>query len=523
MFKQMALGFKVASGFVLVLGLMLATNIISYVDFLMVARDVKTMEIVAQIETGILEARRSEKNYIIRKDRKYIDEVKGNVAEIKKQAQELKDVFDEGDDKKRLDEVIQAAEKYQQNFLNYSDLYEKQVEPDKKAEHDQLLANVEKAMVAAARSVQRGAKDAQDKINKKLTANIFFTKTILILGSLLAIALGSLAAFLITRSVTKPINRALAGLEDGANQVSAASAQVSAASQSFAEGTSEQAAAVEETSSSIEELSSMTRQNAENAQLANATMLDTAKVVEEANQAMKDLTQSMRDISRAAEETAKIIKTIEEIAFQTNLLALNAAVEAARAGVAGVGFAVVADEVRNLAIRAADAAKNTAGLIEGTVKSISGGSEIVSRTNAAFAKVAQGAKKAGELVGEIAAASQEQAHGIEQINKAISEMDKVVQQNASGAEETSSAAEELSGQAVMMKNHAAELAALIRGGAGRVLAVDPVSSELDQEVSRAFKSVGRNQSPVYRTPAYKTKNARPDRMIPMDERKFRNF
>ena len=171
----------------------------------------------------------------------------------------------------------------------------------------------------------------------------------------------------------------------------------------------------------------------------------------------------MQEISKASEETSKIIKTIDEIAFQTNLLALNAAVEAARAGEAGAGFAVVADEVRNLAMRAADAAKNTAALIEGTVKKVSDGTALVKTTNDAFKEVAGSTAKVGELVGEIAAASTEQAQGIEQVNIAVTEMDKVTQQNAATAEESASASEELNAQAEEMKSFVADLAAMVGG------------------------------------------------------------
>jgi len=210
-------------------------------------------------------------------------------------------------------------------------------------------------------------------------------------------------ALLITHSITKPINRIIEGLSEGAEQVASASGQVSSASQSLAEGASEQAASIEETSSSLEEMSSMTRQNADNANQADTLMKEANQVVTTANQSMGDLTRSMEEISKASEETSKIIKTIDEIAFQTNLLALNAAVEAARAGEAGAGFAVVADEVRNLAMRAADAAKNTANLIEGTVKQVNEGGDLVATTNEKFKEVAQSAAKVGELVAEIAA------------------------------------------------------------------------------------------------------------------------
>lgn len=287
---------------------------------------------------------------------------------------------------------------------------------------------------------------------------------LLFIVSGVALLLACSAGILITRSITKPISRVVEGLTDGANQVASASAQVASSAQFLAEGASEQAAGIEETSSSMEEMSSMTRQNAENAALANNLMAETSHVIEEANNSMEELNHSMREISTASEETAKIIKTIDEIAFQTNLLALNAAVEAARAGEAGAGFAVVADEVRNLAMRAADAAKNTANLIDGTVKKIKKGSDLVSKTNEAFTKVATGARKVEELVGEISAASQEQAQGIRQINSAVSEMDKVVQQNASGAEEAAAAAEEMNAQAEQMKGFVLELVAVVSGG-----------------------------------------------------------
>ncbi|MBI5582936.1 MAG: methyl-accepting chemotaxis protein, partial [Deltaproteobacteria bacterium] len=300
--------------------------------------------------------------------------------------------------------------------------------------------------------------DVEGEINR-----VYF----LIAVAVLVIALGGLLlAYLMSRSIARPVTQIVHDLNQGADQVAGASQQVSAASQTLAEGASEQAAAIEETSSSMEEMSSMTRQNADNARQANSLMSATSRVVDEADQAMGELNRSMKDISRASEETAKIIKTIDEIAFQTNLLALNAAVEAARAGEAGAGFAVVAGEVRNLAMRAADAAKNTATLIEESVKKIKSGTEIVERTNQAFGQVNQEAKKIEQLVSEIAAASQEQAQGIEQTNKAIAEMNKIVQSNAASAEESAAASEEMFGQAEFMKRTVSDLSLLIEGVKG---------------------------------------------------------
>jgi len=279
----------------------------------------------------------------------------------------------------------------------------------------------------------------------------------------LAVLLGIGLAFLIARGIITVLRGVSSQMEEGAEQVSSASGQVSTASQSLAEGASEQAASIEETSSALEEMASMTRQNADNASQANTLMSQANQVVGEANQSMQDLTRSMQEISKASEETSKIIKTIDEIAFQTNLLALNAAVEAARAGEAGAGFAVVADEVRNLAMRAADAAKNTANLIEGTVKRVDDGARLVTQTDEAFSKVAEDVAKVSGLVNEINAASQEQAQGITQVNTAVNEVDKVTQQNAASAEESASAAEEMNAQAMQMKAIVDHLMILVGG------------------------------------------------------------
>lgn len=261
------------------------------------------------------------------------------------------------------------------------------------------------------------------------------------------------------------IGRVVAGLSLSVNHVLSSAGQLTVSSQQLAEGASEQAAAVEETSSSLNEMASMTKQNADNANEANRLMKETRNSVKGASRTMEKLTASMTEISQASQETSKIIRTIDEIAFQTNLLALNAAVEAARAGEAGAGFSVVAEEVRNLAMRTAEAAKSTANLIEGNIKRIGEGSELVEKTDSEFRDMAADVGRSGELIGEISAASQEQALGIEQVNKAMGEMDKIVQQNAASAEESATSSEEMSAQAGHLKEFVDELIAIV-GGAG---------------------------------------------------------
>ena len=282
---------------------------------------------------------------------------------------------------------------------------------------------------------------------------------VLIVTVVIALALN----FIISRRISQKLVQVITGIESGADEVASASGQLSSASQQLAAGSSEQAASIEETSASLEEMAAMTKQNADNSNAARTKMTEAKGVVDRVDRHMNDMAAAKDEISKSSEETGKIIKTIDEIAFQTNLLALNAAVEAARAGEAGAGFAVVADEVRNLAMRAAEAASSTSGLIENTIQSVQNGSDLTQSTRDAFKLNMEIAAKVGELVDELAAASNEQAQGIEQVNVAVTEMDKVVQSNAANAEESASASEEMSAQAQQMKAMVADLVSVVGG------------------------------------------------------------
>jgi methyl-accepting chemotaxis protein len=366
---------------------------------------------------------------------------------------------------------------------------------------------------AASAAKLKEAKETRMDALARVRKTVFW---VLVITLVSGAAISLFLAIVIIRSITGPIKTVIRGLRGSADDVTSASSQMSAASHRLAEGASEQAATIEETSSSLEEMSSMTKQNASNANQADGLMQDANTVVRQANDSMAHLIVSMKDISTASEETSKIIKTIDEIAFQTNLLALNAAVEAARAGEAGAGFAVVADEVRNLAMRAADAARETAKLIEGTVKKVDQGEKLVTTTNEAFVRVAESASKVGELVGEISAASNEQALGIEQINQAVVEMDKVVQQNAATAEESASSSSEMSEQAEQMKSLVQELATVVDG------VRDEKSETLSGEAmpqSEAVRTLARPEAP----PVFHPGEKGPGDMLPLTDDDFSDF
>jgi len=322
------------------------------------------------------------------------------------------------------------------------------------------------AVLASAEEMSKAAVAMTDQVSNETASTLSFSSTVVTVGLIISIVLGIVISIYITRSITKPIRRIISDLLEGAEQVASASGQVSAASQSLAEGATEQAAGLEETSSSLEEMSSMTKQNADNATQANHLATEARGAAEGGATSMQRMVEAINDIQKSSDETAKIIKVIDEIAFQTNLLALNAAVEAARAGEAGKGFAVVAEEVRNLAMRSAEAAKNTANMIEESVKNSKNGVTISDEVRKALEGIVGGIAKTTDLVGEIAAASQEQAQGIDQVNTAVAQMDKVTQQNAANAEESASASEELSAQAEQMKGIVSELVRLVEGASG---------------------------------------------------------
>ncbi|MDX2111090.1 MAG: methyl-accepting chemotaxis protein [Verrucomicrobiota bacterium] len=300
-----------------------------------------------------------------------------------------------------------------------------------------------------------------------------------------ALAFGGFLGTRLALGLTKSIQGVASALAAGAEQTTAAARQVSTSSQSLSEASSEQAATLEETSSSLEELASMTKRNADNAEQVKDLSTQACAAGDIGAADVQTMNQAMNDMKSSSDGIAKIIKTIDEIAFQTNILALNAAVEAARAGEAGAGFAVVADEVRNLAQRAAQAARETAGKIEDSVSKSQNGVQISAKVAESLANIIGKARQVNELANQVATASKEQTEGINQINTAISQMDKVTQSNAANAEETASAAEELNAQAECALEAVSELVRIVNGAAS-------TATQSVQSTKRAYTPPVRN-------------------------------
>jgi methyl-accepting chemotaxis protein len=477
MFKNLKLSKKIGLGFAAVLLLLAIVSWCGYsgvsdgLDDLIAYRGLARENIKAQdLNAQLLLVRLDIKEYFNSKSDATIQNYEKNKARMLILLAEAKKEISEPERFKQLATFETNFAEYDKTVRDMMSVIKQGTDLERQKYLYALLVPLGEGMAKATAAISGQVTEAQIKVGTHAQADAKRTVSWIITMSCGALVAGIVCAVLLIMAITRALNTVINDLSAGAEQTLSASGQVSSASQSLAEGASEQAASLEETSSSLEEIASMTKRNAENSQHAKELANLARQSADVGTSDMQAMSQAMNEIKASSDDIAKIIKTIDEIAFQTNLLALNAAVEAARAGEAGMGFAVVADEVRNLAQRAAQAAKETSGKIESAIAKSGQGVEVSVKVAQGLADIVNKVRQVDELVAEVAAASKEQTQGIGQVNIAISQMDKVTQSTAASAEESAAAAEELNAQAAALKEAVAELKKLVDGGNGKAKA-----------------------------------------------------
>ena len=469
-----------AFGFGLALVLLLSLGGVSLWEFgqsaenivMITENDIPITLTLEDIAIELLEQRRYEKDFLLnignpakqdgylKKHSAVAAKMQANIATVMVSMAKDEDISSET--LQQANKLTGLAQKYQKGFLATAERISN--DPSITPQEGNKLFGGLKETIHEFEEISKASKNAAKTMIKETSATTISSinqiRMIIQISLLASFILLVGVALLVSRRINKPLTKAVESITNSTEHLHNAARELTSGSQRLAEGASEQAASVEETSASMAEISAQVKQNADNSSQADQIMKETSSIVSEAQHSMGELADSMDEISKASEETFKIVKTIDDISFQTNLLALNAAVEAARAGEAGAGFAVVADEVRNLAMRAAEASKNTAAMIEKTVSKIKDGVQLVGHTSEKFTGVSDSTAKVATLMSEIDVASTEQSNGVEQVSATMNEMSSVTQTIAANAEESAGVAEEMDGQTRNLLEATEGLAAL---------------------------------------------------------------
>jgi methyl-accepting chemotaxis protein len=467
--KNQTIGKRIIAGFtaIIIISAALGVFAVRQLHIISTLSTVTTTESLAGMDcVGRIEDEAQDNNLLLIKSlmTKNEDLRAAFAAEIQTNLQDIAVLTDEyGKTKTAGENTVQRFDAAQADYESNVKEVLALINADKAQDAVQLKNNKVDGFLTVIRYEQKANKINGDAAAGQVRNAAQTTQFSIVFGVCSMLFAGVAISIILILSINRVLNRIAVQLNGGSIQILGAADQVSAASQTLAQGSGEQAAAIEETGSSLEELASMTKRNAENAQKANDLAKQARRAAEKGAADMQTMNTAVEAIKASSDDIAKIIKTIDEIAFQTNILALNAAVEAARAGEAGMGFAVVADEVRNLALRSAQAAKETAAKIEGAIGRTAQGVEISSKVAQTLNEIVAKARQVDELASEVAVASREQTQGIAQINTAVSQMDKITQSNAISAEESAAAAEELNAQATVLKQSVAELLQLVGG------------------------------------------------------------
>lgn len=426
------------------------------------------VSVSARVESALLEMRGDILKHIGANGEAQMNALEANIAKLKK---EMNRDLTQQEQTAVSNEERQLVRNTKQSLERYFSLYDEIRLVSRAQQREEAYRKYADAtaIATAAKEAARAETDFNRQLGKTATAEAESTyssvRWTVLLVMLTAIFGGGAALVVSVRGTNRTLLSAVHELSQGADQVAAAAAQVSSSSQQLAQGSSEQAASLEETSASAREIESMAARNTENSGRAAGLVDESNKASEGTNQALEQMLAAMAEINASSNKVSKIIQTIDEIAFQTNILALNAAVEAARAGEAGLGFAVVADEVRNLAQRCAQAAKDTAGLIEESIQRSNEGKVKVDQVAQGIQAITGRSSEVKILIDEVNLSSQEQGKGIEQVAQAVSQMERVTQSTAASAEQAASAAEELNAQSEAVKGVVAQLSALVGASA----------------------------------------------------------